>query len=302
MKVLVSGSSGLVGSALVSSFAADGRQIVRLVRAVAARADEIEWHPTEGTIDASALEGLDAVVHLAGENIASRRWSERQKARIRTSRVHSTRLLCDALAKRESPPKVLICASAIGYYGDRGDETLDETSTMGTSFLSEICQNWEAATESARAKGIRVVHLRFGVVLSAAGGALAKMLLPFKLGLGGIVGSGQQYWSWIDLNDVVGVISHSLTHEQLSGPVNAVSPNPASNRDFTKALGRVLRRPTIFPIPAFAARILLGEMADELLLASARVVPTALKKSGFEFQYPNLEDALKHAVERTTRI
>jgi uncharacterized protein (TIGR01777 family) len=258
----------------------------------------VRWDPILGTIDQAGLEGHDAVVHLAGENIAGGRWNDRQKKAIRDSRLHGTQLVCDALSKLRNPPKTLVCASAVGFYGDRGDEILDEKCSVGAGFLAEVCRDWEAATESVRLRGMRVVNLRFGMVLSPAGGALQKMLLPFKLGLGGIIGSGRQYWSWIEIDDAVGAILHALTHDQLAGPVNAVAPNPSTNRDFTKTLGQVLNRPTVLPLPAFAARLALGQMADDLLLASARVVPQRLEETGYAFRYPQLESALRHLLGR----
>jgi len=239
---------------------------------------------------------LDAVVHLAGENIAGARWTQRQKTLIRDSRVKGTRVLSDLMGRRSPPPKVLVCASAIGYYGDRGDEILREDSASGSGFLPDVCREWEAACQPAAAKSIRVVNLRIGIVLSQAGGALAKMLTPFKLGAGGVIGSGRQYMSWIALDDVASAIHHALTHDSLRGPVNAVAPNPVTNRDFTRTLGRVLSRPTLFPMPAFVARLALGEMADALLLASARVVPARLLESGFVFRYPDLVGALRHLL------
>ncbi len=296
MNILVTGSTGLVGSSVVSFLKTGGHRVLRLVRGTANGADDIVWHPAGDTIESAKLEGLDAVVHLAGENIASGRWNAAKKERIRDSRVNGTVLLSKALAKLTRKPRVLVCASAIGFYGDRGDEVLTESSPPGTSFLSDVCRDWEIAAEPARQAGIRVVNLRIGVVLTPHGGALAKMLLPFKLGAGGIVGSGQQFWSWIALDDVVGAIHHAINCESLSGPVNAVSPEPTTNRDFTKTLGRVLHRPTIFPMPAFAAKLLLGEMADELLLASTRVLPTRLQSSGFAYRCPKLEGALRHVL------
>ncbi|MCH8221545.1 MAG: TIGR01777 family protein [Proteobacteria bacterium] len=296
MKILVTGSHGLIGSALIPFLTTGGHEVLRLVRNPNPATNEIPWDPQAGVIDNEQLEGLDAVVHLAGENIASKRWNTAQKKRIRESRVHGTRLLSESIARLNDPPKVLVCASAVGYFGDRGDEELDEQSEPGTGFLADVCRDWEAAADPAREKGIRVVNLRFGVILSSAGGALAKMLLPFKLGLGGVVGSGKQYWSWIALDDVLGAILHVISNDDLNGPVNCVSPNPATNREFTKTLGRVLKRPTVFPLPAFAARLALGEMADELLLPSARVIPKRLQESGYEFQYPELEEALRHAL------
>lgn len=300
MKILVTGSSGLIGKSLIAFLTTGGHSVTRLVRRAsspnAGQEPIVRWDPVLGMIDHEGLEGHDAVVHLGGENIASRRWNERQKKAIRDSRLHGTRMLCDALLKLRQPPKTLVCASAVGVYGDRGDEILDEKSPAGDGFLAELCRDWEAATEPVRPRGIRVVNLRFGVVLSPAGGALAKMLLPFKLGLGGIIGSGRQYWSWIEIDDAIGAIQHALTSDQLSGPVNAVSPNPSTNRDFTKTLGHVLRRPTVFPMPAFAARLALGQMADEMLLASARVLPRRLEETGFVFRYPELEPALRHLL------
>jgi uncharacterized protein (TIGR01777 family) len=257
---------------------------------------EVHWQPETGSIATPGLEGLDAVVHLAGENIAAGRWTAEKKASIRDSRVQGTHLLCDALAQLVNPPKVLVSASAIGYYGDRGAEVLREDSRPGRDFLADVCRAWEAATAPAAQRGIRVVNLRFGIVLSAAGGALAKMLLPFKLGAGGIIGSGQQYMSWIALDDVVGAIHHTLITDTLHGPVNAVAPNPVTNAVFTKTLGRVLWRPTLFPLPAFVARAAFGEMADALLLASTRVEPARLKDTHYAFRYPELEGALRHVL------
>jgi len=247
-------------------------------------------------LDAARLEGLDAVVHLTGENIATGRWTAEKKAKIRDSRVGGTRVLCDSLAGLKQPPKVMVCASATGYYGDRGDELLTEESTSGTGFLAGVCREWEAAAKPAVQKGIRVVHLRFGMVLSGAGGALAKLLPPFRMGLGGVLGTGRQYISWIALDDLLGVIAHALTTEALQGPVNAVTPNPVTNQEFTRTLGWLLSRFTVFPIPAAAARLAFGEMADEVLLASQRVQPTRLLATGYRFRYPDLEGALRHSL------
>jgi uncharacterized protein len=298
MRVLVTGSTGLIGRSLVPFLTTGGHAVTRLVRGVAAREGTVRWDPVLWSVDLEGLENLDAVVHLAGENIASRRWSERQKRAIRESRTEGTRLLCESLLKLQNPPKTLVCASAIGYYGDRGDALLDETSPPGTGFLPNVCRDWEAATQPVRARGIRVVNLRFGIVLSPAGGALAKMLLPFKLGAGGTIGSGRQYWSWVGIDDVVGAIHHALVCEQLNGPVNVVAPEPLMNREFTKILGKVLNRPTVLPVPAFGARMALGQMADELLLASARVVPRRLQETGYAFRFPTLEPALRHVLGR----
>jgi uncharacterized protein len=300
MRILVTGSSGLIGSALVPFLTAEGQHVIRLVRSQSQTPTSGEswgWNPEGGTTLLSVGQGeLDAVVHLAGANIAGARWTSRQKALIRDSRVKGTRVLSDLIARRSPPPKVLVCASAIGYYGDRGDEILREESAPGLGFLPDVCREWEAACQTAAAKGIRVVNFRIGIVLSPAGGALAKMLTPFKLGAGGVIGSGRQYMSWIALDDVVGAVHFALTHDSLRGPVNGVAPNAVSNRDFTKTLGRVLSRPTLFPMPTFAARLALGEMADALLLASARVVPARLLESGFVFRYPHLEGALRHLL------
>jgi len=300
MKVLVSGSTGLVGSTLVPFLTSEGHSITRLVRAKkASNGPQVEWDPVTGAVDKALLEGYDAVVHLAGDNIASGRWTAEKKATIRDSRVNGTRFLCQALAGLESPPGVLVSASAIGYYGNRGDELLTETSGPGQAFLSDVCLKWEAATEAAAQKGIRVVSLRIGVVLSTKGGALSKMLPPFQLGMGGVIGSGRQYMSWIAVDDVAGVIHHVLANEQLSGPVNAVAPNPVTSSEFTRALGKVLSRPTIFPVPEFACRLAFGEMADEILLASTRVEAGKLKVSGYSFRYPEIEGALRHLLGRS---
>jgi uncharacterized protein (TIGR01777 family) len=298
MRVLVSGASGLIGSALVPTLSAAGHTVTRLVRSTPRPGQaEIPWNPAARSIGTPALEGLDAVVHLAGDNIASGRWSAVKKASIRNSRVQGTSVLCEALAQLVKPPKVLLSASAIGYYGDRGETTLREGSPPGTGFLAEVCQAWEAATAPAVQRGIRVVHLRFGMVLSPAGGALAKMLTPFRLGLGGVVGTGTQYISWIALDDVLGAIHHALSTNTLQGPVNVVAPQPVTNQAFTATLGKVLRRPTRFPLPAFAARLLFGEMADALLLASTRVVPARLVASEYTFHHAALEEALQHLLE-----
>lgn len=297
MRVVISGASGLVGRALLGRLRERQHDVARLARGPGPRAaDEIAWDPVAGTIDAARLEGCEAVVHLAGENIAAGRWNCRRKGLIRDSRVRGTRLLAEALSRLQARPRALVCASAIGYYGDRGDELLDESAAPGVGFLADVCREWESAAESAAERGVRVVRLRFGVILSGQGGALAKMLLPFRLGLGGKVGSGRQYLSWIALDDAVGAICHALEAGELRGAVNAVSPDPVTNYEFTKTLGRVLRRPTIFPIPALVARLALGEMADELLLASARVQPRKLLESGYRFAYPTLESALRHVL------
>lgn len=297
LRILVTGSTGFVGSALVPFLSASGHRVGRLIRTLPRKGkSEFQWGPETGFIDTAHLEGMDGVVHLAGESIATDRWTAEKKARIRDSRVDGTRLLCDALAGLKQPPKVVVCASAIGYYGDRGDELLTEDSAPGTGFLAEVCREWEAATKSAEQKGIRVVCLRFGMVLSPTGGAMAKLLPPFKKGLGGVLGTGRQYVSWIALDDVVAVIAHALTTEALHGPVNTVTPNPVTNREFTRTLGRLLGRFTIFPMPAAAAHLLFGELADEVLLAGQRVQPTRLLETGYDFRYPQLEGALQHLL------
>ncbi len=298
MKILVTGASGLVGSRLVPELKAQGHQVVGLTRDKAKlQAGTAFWNPIEGYVDPEALSGCDAAVNLAGESIASGRWNERRKQAIRQSRVDSTTTIAKALAGLEPKPRVLINASAVGYYGSRGDEALDETSSTGSGdFLSSVCRDWEAATEPAREAGIRVVMTRFGVILSKQGGALATMLTPFKLGLGGKIGSGGQYMSWIAIDDVVGAIVHCLNSESLVGPANIVAPEPVTNAEFTKTLGRVLSRPTIFPMPGFAAKLVFGEMGDELLLSGQRVRPARLLEAGYVFKYPELEAALGHVL------
>lgn len=298
MRVLVTGATGLVGQSLGALLKTQGNEVFRLVRRSPTEANDIPWDPASETIHAARLEGLDAVVHLAGENIAGARWTPEVKRRLRDSRVGPTHLLCETLAKLKRKPKVLICASAIGYYGNRGLQPLTEDSGPGKGFLPDLSVAWEEACRPAREAGIRVVNLRIGVVLSPLGGALQKMLLPFQLGLGGVIGPGRQYWSWIALDDLVGAIYHCLQHDELSGPVNATAPTPCTNYEFTRTLGGVLARPTILPIPGFAARLALGEMANDLLLASARVMPARLQATGYEFRYPELEGALRHLLGR----
>jgi uncharacterized protein (TIGR01777 family) len=292
MKVLIAGASGLVGSALIPALEAGGAEITRLVRS-SARAGEIEWHPNNDQIDAAKLEGFDAVINLAGENIAAGRWTDDQKRKIRDSRVNGTHLLSEAIAKLSTRPAVFICASATGIYGDRGDETLDEQSDSGGGFLAGVCREWEHATEPAVQAGIRTVNLRFAPILAREGGMLAKLLTPFKMGMGGKVGSGKQYISWIAIEDAVDAIKLALNNESFRGPVNIVSPNPVTNEVFTKALGHVLSRPTALAMPAFAVRLAFGEMADEMLLVSQRVIPKKLTDAGYEFQQPELEGALR---------
>lgn len=287
----------MVGSALTTFLTGKGITVVRIVRESSrATTNDIVWNPSAGTLDASALEGLDAVIHLAGEPIAER-WSETKKAAIRRSRVDGTSLLAKRLAELASPPRVLVSASAMGIYGDRGDEILTEESAPGRDFLASVAREWEGAADAARAAGIRVAHPRFGIILSASGGALAKMLPPFKLGAGGKLGPGSQWWSWIAMQDVLSGIALLLENETLDGAVNFVSPNPVRNAEFTDTLGHVLSRPTVASVPVFALRLLFGEMADATLLASQRVAPKRLEAAGFRFEYPVLEKALRVAVE-----
>ncbi len=297
MKILIGGSSGLIGSALLPHLASQGHQTVRLVRGRPARRDdEIEWDPDAGTIDSASLRGIDAVVNLAGATIARWPWTASHKRRVIESRVRSTGLLSGAISVMKPAPRVFVSVSAVGFYGDRGDEILRETSPPGHDFLASVCVAWEAAADPARTAGIRVVTPRIGMVLSGAGGALGALLIPFRLGLGGVIGSGRQYMSWIALEDLARVIAGAIAREEWSGPLNAVSPQPATNAEFTKTLGRVLHRPTLLPLPKLAARLVLGEMADALLLSSARAEPARLLASNFQFNYPTLEGALRNAV------
>lgn len=293
MKVLISGAHGLVGTALQKALSAAGHEIYRLVRYAPHSDSEIEWSPDRYSIALSRIEGFDAVYHLAGESIASGRWNDEKKKKIRESRTRGTKLLSDALANLTQPPKALICASAIGYYGNRGDELLTETSPPGNDFLSEVCVEWEQATGHARDKGLRVVNTRFGIILDKSGGALAKMLTPFRMGIGGRIGDGKQWMSWIALDDVIGALQFVLNNDALAGPINFVAPNPVRNAEFTKALGHALSRPTFFPIPAFGVRLAFGEMADALLLSSQRVEPGNLKQAGYDFRFPELAGALR---------
>lgn len=300
MKIAITGSTGLIGSALVEALAGAGHAITRVTRrrGAAGEGAAVVWQPERGEIDAAGLEGHDAVIHLAGEPVVGW-WTARKKARIRASRVRGTRLLSETLARLTRPPRVLVSASATGFYGNRPpEEPLDESSAPGIGFLAGVALEWERATAEAEAAGIRVVHARFGLVLSPKGGALAAMLPVFRLGLGGRLGSGRQVWSWITLDDVVAAVAHVLAAERVAGPVNFVSPNPVTNAEFTRVLARVLGRPAIFAVPAPAARLLLGEMADEMLLAGARVVPRKLLDSGYRFLHPELEAALRSILRR----
>ncbi len=299
-RILISGASGLIGSALIPSLESHGYEVACLVRRGTRRSNEIQWDPML-PIPPELVNGYETVIHLSGESITGR-WTATKKKRIRDSRIISTRNLSEALVKCQNPPRTFLCASATGYYGSRGDEVLTEESTPGTGFLPEACIEWEAATEPAANAGIRTVNLRTGIVLSRNGGALKPMLLPFRLGLGGRIGSGRQRWSWIHIEDFVAAVHHILRNESVKGPVNMVSQNPLTNTEFTKTLARALGRPAIFPVPAFAARIALGQLADEAVLASARVQPRKLSESGFRFRFSELKagliDLLSHVEER----
>jgi uncharacterized protein (TIGR01777 family) len=296
VNVLISGATGLIGTSLTRELEAGGHRVRRLTRSPRSAGD-VGWDPEAGRVDGS-LEGTDTVVHLAGESIAEGRWTPEKKRRILESRQRGTRLLAETVAALPAPPSVMVSASAVGYYGDRGNELLTEESRPGSGFLAEVCREWEAAADPAREAGIRVVHPRIGIVLTPKGGALGTTLPIFKLGAGGKIGSGRQYWSWISLDDVVGAFVHALTNERVSGPVNVGSPNPLTNAEYTRVLGRVLNRPTLFAVPAPAARAALGGMAEELLLASQRMQPVRLEETGYEYRHPELEGALRHLLGR----
>ena len=300
MRIAVTGASGFIGQALVHRLRQENHQVLRLVRRPPTEKDEVYWDPTTAQWDADQLDGIDGAVHLAGENLASGRWNRQRMARIRESRTDSTFFLSRSLAALPQLPKVLISASAVGYYGHRGAESLTEASAPGQGFLAELCQVWEDSTAPAREAGIRVVAARFGIVLGP-GGALAKMLLPFKLGLGGRIGPGNQFMSWVSREDAVRAILHLLRDDSLEGPVNVVAPGAVTNREFTKALGAALSRPTILPLPAALARLAFGPMADEMLLASTRVQPVRLQEAGFEFRHPDIETAMAFALEKRAR-
>jgi uncharacterized protein len=290
--VAVTGATGLIGTALVDHLRASGARVRRLVRPGRAGADDVEWDPMRGMLAPNALDGVDAVIHLAGEPVAQR-WSTEKKKAIRESRVRGTELLARAIASAERKPTVLLSGSAIGYYGDRGDELLDEESTPGSDFLAGVVREWEDGTRAAADAGVRVVRLRTGLVLSPKGGALERLLLPFKMGVGGPIGSGRQWMSWISLHDHVRAVAHALATETLTGPVNLVAPNPVTNAEFAITLGRVLTRPALVPVPGFALELMYGEMARATILAGQRVLPKALVRSGFEFAHPALEQALR---------
>jgi uncharacterized protein (TIGR01777 family) len=316
MRILVSGSSGLLGTALMGVLESEGHTIARLVRPDTARRDPargkqtVRWDPVGGErvraaprgrqdFDADAAEGADALIHLAGASIADGRWSAARKNLLRTSRIEATRHLMGALAGLKQPPRVIVASSAVGYYGDRGNETLTETSAPGNDFLSELCRAWEAENSRLSEFGARVVVLRFGIILAAHGGALPRMALPFKLGAGGRLGSGRQWMSWLTLAEAVGIVRFALANSNLSGPTNAVSPNPIQNAEFTLALAKTLHRPALFPAPAFALRLALGEMADALLLSSQRIKPAKLEQSGYRFAHPELPAALAEIFHKS---
>ncbi len=299
MKVLVSGARGLIGTELSNQLNAAGHEVFGLSRS-SARENFIRWNPETGELDSEKLNSLaiDAVVHLAGENIASGRWTEELKEKILESRIKGTSLLVRTIKGLEVKPRVFVSASAVGFYGDREDQLLDETSDRGDGFLAELCDDWERACDGLKEDSIRVVNARIGVVLSTKGGALSKMLPPFKLGLGGPIDSGKQYMSWITLKDVAGAIVYAIENDAISGPVNLVAPEPVTNAEFTRALGSALGRPAFFPMPGFAAKMVFGEMAEELLLSSTRVEPSVLNGSGFKFSSSNVDEALKHVLAR----
>lgn len=297
MNILISGCGGLIGGALRARLAERGDRVVRLVRDEAsAGVDAVLWNPGSDDLSTERLGDIDAVIHLAGENIAAGRWNAARKARIMESRRKGTRLLAETVAGMTPKPGVFVSASAVGYYGDRGDEILTEESSTGSGFLSEVCQTWERSTQPAEAAGIRVARLRFGVVLSLRGGALKKMLTPFRLGLGGPIGGGRQWMSWIALDDAVAAVLHVLDRPEAAGALNVVSPNPVTNAEFTKALAGILRRPAIWPIPGVAVKALFGEMGEATVLASSRALPGRLEASGFEFRHPDLEGALAQSL------
>ena len=296
MKVAVTGSSGLIGTSLVSFLSKKDIVVSKILRENP-EDDDISWKPEDGDWNSAFTGGVDGIVHLAGESVASGKWTRKKKEKIRNSRIEGTKRLCEHILKLPTPPSVLVCASAIGYYGNRGVEFLNEGSPRGSGFLPDVCLGWEEATESVSKAGIRVVNVRFGIVLSKDGGALAKMMTPFKIGMGGKIGSGTQYMSWIAMDDVTSAIYHTLITESLKGPVNVTAPNPVTNKEFTSTLGEVLKRPAVVPIPAFAAKLAFGEMANDLLLASTKVAPKRLSDSGYKFQYPELENALKHVLD-----
>jgi uncharacterized protein (TIGR01777 family) len=305
MRILVSGSTGFLGTALVKTLEEQGHTVVRLVRPATApkevagvHSQAVAWDPVAGLFDAAGAEGAEALIHLAGASIAGGRWNASRKELLRTSRIDATRNLMGALAKLQRPPRVIVAASAVGYYGSRGDETLTEESTPGNDLLAGLCREWEAETARGAEFGARVVSMRFGIVLAAHGGALGQMALPFKLGAGGRLGDGRQWMSWLTLREAVSIIQFALATSGLAGPVNAVTPNPVQNKEFTSVLAKTLHRPALFPAPAFALRLALGEMADALLLGSQKVMPSKLAAAGYPFLQPNLASALAEVFRK----
>lgn len=295
MRILISGSSGLVGSAVVKQFRQQGYEIVTLKRSKSLKEGEIYWNPNKGELEPDLVEGFDAWINLAGENIAGR-WSIKKKNQIVQSRLLTTETLAKTLNMLKRPPKVFINASAVGFYGNRGDAFLSEEAPVGKGFLAKVCRMWESAAEAVKQKGVRIVLVRFGTVLSPKGGALEKMVTPFKLGFGGVVGSGNQYMSWVEIDDLTEALDFILNNPNIQGPVNVVSPNPVTNKGFTKALGKMLHRPTLLPLPALAVRMLFGEMGEELLLSSIRVNPSKLLQAGFAFRYASIDSALQKCL------
>lgn len=296
MRILITGASGFIGSDLTSVLRERGHEVITLVRSEPKDASERYWKPADLLLEPAALDGIEAVIHLAGASIAGGRWTDERKKQIYESRIESTRLLVDRMAEVDVPPRAFICASAIGYYGDRGDSPLTETDGPGTGFLADVCKDWEAEAMRAESHGIRTVRIRTGVVLGTTGGALGEMLLPFKLGVGGRLGSGKQYMSWVSKEDIINIYVEAVENEALTGAVNATSPHPVTNREFTKTLGSVMKRPTIIPVPTFGIKAVFGEMGEKLLLDSARVLPNALQAIGYEFRHTDLRACLEEVL------
>jgi uncharacterized protein (TIGR01777 family) len=300
LKILISGASGLLGSTLIPFLRTGGHTVLQLVRRQPKKENnEIRWDPANGTIDLDDTDMIDAVIHLSGENIGEGHWSPEKKKRIIDSRVKSTRLIAETISKMKNPPKVFLSASAIGFYGHRGDILLDESDTTGNDYISDVCRMWEESADTAVAAGIRTVFLRIGIVLSPQGGALGKLLFPFQMGIGGKIATGRQYMSWISIDDTIGAIHHALFERNISGPVNLVSPNPATNHEFTKVLAKVLSRPAYFTVPKFAIETVFGEMGRETILSSTRVKPGVLMETGYSYRHPDLETALRHLLGKT---
>ncbi|MEO7660348.1 MAG: TIGR01777 family oxidoreductase [Pyrinomonadaceae bacterium] len=297
MRILITGATGLIGHALQKSFAEKGYEMLLASRKEPEDASHVQWSIEDGFSEPEKLEGIDVAVHLAGESVSGLRWTDEKKKAIRDSRVLGTRSVVNAISKLKLRPKTFIAASAIGFYGERGDEEVTESDAAGDNFLADVSKEWESESRRAEDAGVRTVLLRTGIVLSKDGGALATMLTPFKLGIGGVVGSGKQWMSWISLDDEIAIINYAIENEKIRGAVNAVSPNPVTNHDFTKTLGDVLYRPTFLPLPEFAVSMVFGEMGDALLLASTKVIPKRLQDAGFEFKFPDLKPAIEHAVK-----